>query len=135
MKIAIIGSGPSGVSAAKALISFGYEVDIIDFGNKPDYCSEELSGRIRSNTMSDNDHAKLKNKIESGSFLHNIKNTLNLLTGSKNILDLDKKRRLGSDFTFSRYKRMDPSGRRSCSSFIGMWRSIKYLGGILLPSC
>jgi choline dehydrogenase-like flavoprotein len=132
MKIAVIGSGASGVSAAKCLISCGYEVDMIDFGNKPDYCSEQLAERIRTNTMSDNDHFKLKNKIESVNFLYNIKNTFNSLTGRKIILDWDKKKRLGSDFTFRDTKEWIPvegppvARTLACGGLTNIWGASCY---------
>jgi choline dehydrogenase-like flavoprotein len=47
MQVAVIGSGPSGVAAATALLEAGHRVDILDVGYEPGPEAEELAGRIR----------------------------------------------------------------------------------------
>lgn len=47
MRIAVVGSGPSGVGAAQVLSHNGHEVDILDLGHEPDHHSIDLARRIR----------------------------------------------------------------------------------------
>ena len=46
MRVAVVGSGPSGVAAAKGLNSFGFNVDMLDFGNESDQRSKELKEKL-----------------------------------------------------------------------------------------
>ena len=108
MKVAVVGSGPSGVAAAKGLISFGFQVDMLDFGNEAGLRSEELVNRIVSKTMCDQDYDELNSEVESGFFLNNMMNAFNSLVGRKLILEWEKKKRLGSDLTFRDTKEWIP---------------------------
>ena len=48
MKIGIIGSGPTGIAAAKTALDRGYSVEILDFGSTLDPRGEHLAVRLRS---------------------------------------------------------------------------------------
>ena len=100
MKVAVVGSGPSGVAVSKGLISFGIKVDMLDFGNESDSRSDDLKEKIISKTMCDQDYAELNSKNDSGNILHNMKSIFNSLVGREVILEWEKKKRLGSDLTF-----------------------------------
>ena len=108
MKVAVVGSGPSGVAVAKGLISFGCNVDMIDFGNEAEPRSLEIAENIISNNISDLDYTELNCKNEPGSLLHNLKSAFNSLAGRGIILEWEKKKRLGSDLAFRDTKEWIP---------------------------
>ena len=92
MKVAVIGSGPSGVAVSKGLISFGIKVDMLDFGNESDSRSDDLKEKIISNTMSEQDYAELNSKSDSGNFFYKMKSILKTLVGREIILKWEKKK-------------------------------------------
>ena len=47
MKLAVVGSGPSGLAAAKTLLEAGHRVDVLDVGIEPGPEAADLSARIR----------------------------------------------------------------------------------------
>jgi len=47
LKIAVVGSGPSGVAAASALLERGHAVDVLDVGHTPGAASDALAGEVR----------------------------------------------------------------------------------------
>ncbi len=48
MRLAVVGSGPSGVAAASVLLAAGHRVDILDAGIKPGSEGRALAARVRS---------------------------------------------------------------------------------------
>jgi choline dehydrogenase-like flavoprotein len=48
LKIAVVGSGPSGVAAARALLEQGHAVEVLDVGHTPDAAAEALAGQVRA---------------------------------------------------------------------------------------
>ena len=48
MKVAVVGSGPSGVAAASALLEQGHAVELLDVGHTPDAASRALAGQMRA---------------------------------------------------------------------------------------
>ena len=44
----MVGSGPSGVAAASALVEQGHAVEVLDVGHKPDAASQALAGEMRA---------------------------------------------------------------------------------------
>ena len=108
MRVAVVGSGPSGVAAAKGLISFGFNVDMLDFGNEAGQRSKELKEKIISKTLSEQDYFELSGKNDSGNLFKNMKSIFNSLTGRGIILEWENKKRLGSDLTFRDTKEWIP---------------------------
>lgn len=47
MKVAVVGSGPTGVAAATALLAHGATVELLDVGHEPEPASAELGRRLR----------------------------------------------------------------------------------------
>jgi len=47
LKIAVVGSGPSGVAAASALLEQGHAVELLDVGHTPDAAAQALAGQVR----------------------------------------------------------------------------------------
>jgi choline dehydrogenase-like flavoprotein len=47
MKIAVVGSGPSGVAAAATLLEQGHAVDLLDVGNTPEASAQALAAEVR----------------------------------------------------------------------------------------
>ena len=47
MRVAVLGSGPSGVAAAAALLGRGHAVDIVDVGHRPEPAAVELAAALR----------------------------------------------------------------------------------------
>lgn len=50
MKVAVVGSGPSGVAAAATLLEQGCAVDVLDVGHVPDAASLALAAEVRAAT-------------------------------------------------------------------------------------
>ena len=48
MKVAVVGSGPSGVAAASALLEQGHAVELLDVGHTPGAASQALAGQMRA---------------------------------------------------------------------------------------
>lgn len=48
MRIAVVGSGPSGVAAASVLAEQGHAVELLDVGHRPEPASEALAAEIRA---------------------------------------------------------------------------------------
>jgi choline dehydrogenase-like flavoprotein len=48
MKVAVVGSGPSGAAAAATLLEQGHAVDVLDVGNVPDAASGALAAQVRA---------------------------------------------------------------------------------------
>jgi choline dehydrogenase-like flavoprotein len=48
LRVAVVGSGPSGVAAASALIEQGHAVDVLDVGHVPDPASRKLAADVRA---------------------------------------------------------------------------------------
>jgi choline dehydrogenase-like flavoprotein len=47
VRVAVVGSGPSGVAAASALIERGHAVELLDVGHTPEAASRALAGEVR----------------------------------------------------------------------------------------
>lgn len=48
MRVAVVGSGPSGVAAASALAEQGHTVEVLDVGHQPEAASQALAGEVRA---------------------------------------------------------------------------------------
>jgi choline dehydrogenase-like flavoprotein len=48
LRVAVVGSGPSGVAAASALLERGHAVEMLDVGHAPDAASQALAGEVRA---------------------------------------------------------------------------------------
>jgi choline dehydrogenase-like flavoprotein len=48
VRIAVVGSGPSGVAAAATLLEQGHAVDVLDVGNVPEPSAEALASEVRA---------------------------------------------------------------------------------------
>lgn len=99
MKVALAGSGPAGVAAAKALLDGGLTVDLLDFGNEIDGSAEDLASRLRSNNPSAEDLAQLRLACAPEGIAYTVKNLFNHLRGKPSTLNLLQKTRLGSSYT------------------------------------
>jgi flavin-dependent dehydrogenase len=55
MRVAVVGSGPAGVAAARALLDGGLAVDMLDFGNEIESSAKDLASRLRSGSPSAKD--------------------------------------------------------------------------------
>jgi choline dehydrogenase-like flavoprotein len=50
MRVAVVGSGPTGVAAAATLLEQGHAVDVLDVGHVPDAASHALAAEVRATT-------------------------------------------------------------------------------------
>lgn len=98
MRVAVAGSGPAGVAAAKGLLSSGFNVDILDFGNEAEPSSEELANRLRIGRATDEDFNQLRSHDVSQGFLNSAKMIIDSIRGRRVALDLESKKCLGSNF-------------------------------------
>ncbi|MGH7287495.1 MAG: NAD(P)-binding protein, partial [Myxococcota bacterium] len=48
MRVAVVGSGPSGVAASAALLERGHAVDVLDVGHVPERAAQALAAEVRS---------------------------------------------------------------------------------------
>ena len=101
MKVAVVGSGPAGVSAAKALLDQDIVVDLLDYGNTIEPAAEQLAERLRSVHPTADDLALLKPKDSRDQFTHAVSKFIHILRGKRAVLELSNKVRLGSSFMFS----------------------------------
>ena len=95
MKVAVVGSGPAGVAASRALVDANIQVDMLDFGNVTDPGTDDLSDRLRRGTDTSQDRIALKSKG-----LESLSAGVAALTGRGPFLNLLGKKRLGSLFTY-----------------------------------
>jgi len=51
VRIAVVGSGPSGVAAASELVRQGHAVDVLDVGHAPDAASRALAAEVRATVL------------------------------------------------------------------------------------
>lgn len=98
MKVAVIGSGPSGVSVARALLEQGVAVDVFDVGYAPEPNAGELATRIRGGEV-DDFTLKALNVGKGVGSMSRI-DTLKLLLTRRAKAGLVSKKRLGSGYTF-----------------------------------
>ncbi len=95
MKVAVVGSGPAGVAASRALVDSNVRVDMLDFGNVTDAGTDDLSDRLRRGADTTQDRIALKSKG-----LESLSAGVAALTGRGPFLNLLGKKRLGSLFTY-----------------------------------
>ena len=69
MKVAVVGSGPAGVAASRALVDSNVRVDMLDFGNVTDPGTDDLSDRLRRGADTTQDRIALKSKASRASRL------------------------------------------------------------------
>lgn len=98
MKVAVIGSGPSGVSVTGALLLQGVAVDVFDMGYAPEPKAGELAMRIRGGDVDDLTLKALNVGKGVGSMSRI--DTLKLLLTRRAKGGLVSKKRLGSSYTF-----------------------------------
>lgn len=98
MKVAVVGSGPGAVAAARALVDGGLEVDVLDFGNESEKSVEDVASRLRSGSRSPEDLAQLRPPRATKGLLGTITHMSACLLGRAPILDMMDKTRLGSRF-------------------------------------
>lgn len=98
MKVAVIGSGPTGVSVASALLQQGVAVDVFDMGYSPEPSATELATRVRSGEID----TRVLNQLNQGKGVGTMSriDTLKLLLTRRADGGLVNKKRLGSDYTF-----------------------------------
>ncbi len=95
MTVAVVGSGPAGVAASRALVDAGIRVELLDFGNVADAGTDDLAERLREGTDTPDDRRTLK----SGG-IKSVSACVSALTGRGAALNLLGKKRLGSLFTY-----------------------------------
>ena len=61
-RLAVIGSGPSGVATALALLKNGNEVVMFDFGNEINDKSRKIKLKLKANSCDNSDLKSLKTK-------------------------------------------------------------------------
>ena len=91
----MVGSGPAGVAASRALVDSNVRVDMLDFGNVTDPGTDDLSDRLRRRADTTQDRIALKSKG-----LESLSAGVAALTGRGPLLNLLGKKRLGSLFTY-----------------------------------
>ncbi len=99
-RVAVVGSGPAGVSAAARLVDEGLEVELFDYGTPPPAELEALGAELRSAAPS---AAALQQLRGSAGAPRRARDgwlrLLRQLAGREPLLDLTHKTRLGSSYT------------------------------------
>ncbi|MET0082512.1 MAG: GMC oxidoreductase [Sedimenticola sp.] len=103
-KIAVIGSGPSGLSAALELHERGYEVDIIDVGNTKNIKDKEFQEQLfhklsAGEKPSKNDMNRLRWGSDKNGLLKQIRELLKYLFSGEINPKMVEKKHLGSTFS------------------------------------
>jgi choline dehydrogenase-like flavoprotein len=100
VKVAIIGSGPAGAAAAKALCEQGHEVDLLDMGLDLEEENKELAQELKREGLSPERLKKLRPPRANQGLKQGLSNLLGGLGRPKQGLDLMGKKRLGSHYIF-----------------------------------
>lgn len=102
MKIVIIGSGPSAVAAASALVESSHEIEMLDFGNEMEDEARKLMHRLRSQNRAESDLLALRKGLKVGTSSHEseLKLLFKLLFSPNSSANLNKKKLFGSEFVF-----------------------------------
>ncbi|MCH2173085.1 GMC oxidoreductase [Myxococcota bacterium] len=100
MTVAVIGSGPSGVAVASALLEGGVEVEMLDFGHVIDPEAESLAQALREESAGPEDRRRLESVGARRDFKASLLHWLDVLRGKAPLLDVTEKLRLGSGFAF-----------------------------------
>ena len=106
MKLVVVGSGPSAVAAATALVNSEHHVEMLDFGNKLESPAEQLAARIKTHPITEADLSILKKGLQDGgdhggsTHKNQILALIKLIFGSKPSPDLNKKKQFGSVFPY-----------------------------------
>jgi choline dehydrogenase-like flavoprotein len=98
--VAVVGSGPSGVAAARALVEGGLEVEMLDVGHEIEPEALALAERLRQGSASAADRARLAPARPASGALARARQLAARLGGRAALLDLTEKARLGSAFAF-----------------------------------
>jgi choline dehydrogenase-like flavoprotein len=102
MRVAVVGSGPSGVAAAATLIEDGHAVDVLDVGHTREPASHELAARVRSRVgRGERPGPELYRALRAtrGGVWHALRTGLRTLLGSVEATRVQK-RILGSTFVW-----------------------------------
>jgi len=106
MKVAVIGSGPTGMAAASALLAHGAAVEVFDVGYDAETSSAELGRKLRAGSQSP---ALLRELRRSGPRAQRgLLAAVRVLLGRRPPPKMVEKTRLGSDFTFRGVDRQIP---------------------------
>jgi choline dehydrogenase-like flavoprotein len=98
MKVAVVGSGPTGVAATSALLAAGVGVDLFDVGHEPEPAADALARTLRAGDLSP---ATLQALQQSGpKTQQGIGAAIKLLLARQAPASMVAKTRLGSSFTF-----------------------------------
>lgn len=99
-RVAVVGSGPAGVAASRALLDGGHAVEMLDVGYEIEPEAHELAARLRAGAPEAEDRRRLqpdRAQVGPAAFVAHL---FASLTGRAPILNLMEKGRLGSLFTF-----------------------------------
>ena len=106
MKVAVVGSGPTGVTATSALLASGVAVDVFDVGHEPEPAAQALARTLRAGDLSP---ATLQALQQSGpKSQQGIGAAFKLLLARQAPASMVAKTRLGSSFTFRDVERGIP---------------------------
>lgn len=98
VKVAVVGSGPTGVAATAALLAQGAAVDVFDVGHEPEPAAQELARTLRGGDLRPE---TLKRLQQSGpKSQQGIGAAFKLLMARRAPASMVAKTRLGSGFTF-----------------------------------
>src|SRR4051794_22029925 len=86
MKVAVVGSGPTGLACTKGLLERGIEVEVLDTGEEIDFDRKQLIARLREQPLVDWNAADIARIKENSSFQKR---------------GVPRRRLFGSDFVFA----------------------------------
>ncbi len=98
MKVAVVGSGPTGVTTATALLARGVAVDMFDVGHDPEPAADELAAKLRANPTDPALRRALKQSAPKAQ--RGVLSALQLALARQAPPEMVEKTRFGSAFVF-----------------------------------